>query len=109
MSTRAIQYFKTDITGFGLLGHIAEMVSDSPFGIRLISDTIPIMPEACDYARMGLVSAGAYKNREFCECKVDFAVSVDLLVQNILFDPQASGGLLICVERNSAKDLLAEL
>ena len=55
-----------DITGFGLLGHIAGMVSDFPFGIRLISDTIPIMPEACDYARMGLVSAGAYKNREFC-------------------------------------------
>jgi len=99
----------TDITGFGLLGHIAEMVSDSPFGIRLMSDTIPVMPEARDYAEMGLVPAGAYKNREFRECMVDFAPPVDRLVQDILFDPQTSGGLLICVERNSANDLLAEL
>jgi len=99
----------TDITGFGLLGHLAEMISDTPFGIKLMSKEIPIMPEAVDYAGMGLVPAGAYKNREFRECMVDFAPSVDRLVQDILFDPQTSGGLLIGVENDSAGDLLAEL
>ena len=99
----------TDITGFGLLGHLAEMISDTPFGIKLMSKEIPIMPEAVDYAGMGLVPAGAYKNREFRECMVDFAPSVDRLVQDILFDPQTSGGLLIGVENDRAGDLLAEL
>ncbi|MCJ7686913.1 MAG: selenide, water dikinase SelD, partial [Desulfobacteraceae bacterium] len=99
----------TDITGFGLLGHLAEMISDTPFGIRLMGQEIPIIPEAIDYAGMGLVPAGAYKNREFREGMVDFAPSVDRIVQDILFDPQTSGGLLIGVEKDSAGDLVAEL
>jgi selenide,water dikinase len=99
----------TDITGFGLLGHMAEMVSGTPLGIRLTSREIPILPEAVEYAGMGLVPAGAYKNREFRECMVDFAPSVDRLIQDILFDPQTSGGLLIGVERDRAGDLVAEL
>jgi selenide, water dikinase len=99
----------TDITGFGLLGHMAEMVCDMPFGIRLMSGQIPMLPEALEYAAMGLVPAGAYKNREFRECMVDFAPSVDRLVQDILFDPQTSGGLLIGVAPDRADDLVAEL
>ena len=99
----------TDITGFGLLGHIAEMVVDSGFGIKIQSDMIPIIRGALDYARMGLIPAGAYKNREFREKIVDISSSVDRTVQDILFDPQTSGGLLICVERESADDLLIRL
>jgi selenide,water dikinase len=99
----------TDITGFGLLGHMAEMVSDTLFGIRVMSREIPMLPEALEYAGIGLVPAGAYKNREFRECMVDFAPSVDRLIQDILFDPQTSGGLLIGVERDRAGDLVAEL
>ena len=99
----------TDITGFGLLGHIAEMVVDSEFGIEIWADNIPIVPEAIEYAGMGLVPAGAFKNREFRELMVDFAPSVDRLIQDILFDPQTSGGLLICVERESADDLVDSL
>lgn len=99
----------TDITGFGLLGHLAEMISDTPLGIRLMSQEIPIIPEAVDYAGMGLVPAGAYKNREFRECMVDFAPSVDRIVQDILFDPQTSGGLLIGVQKDNAGELVAEL
>jgi len=99
----------TDITGFGLLGHIAEMIVDSPLGIRLHSRSIPIIPKTLDYAGMGLVPAGAYKNREFRECMVDFSSSVDRILQDVLFDPQTSGGLLISVENESAEDLCAEL
>ena len=99
----------TDITGFGLLGHIAEMIIDTGFSIKLTSKTIPIIPETLEYAGMGLVPAGTYKNREFRECMVDFAPSVDRLVQDVLFDPQTSGGLLISVDRESADELLEKL
>jgi selenide, water dikinase len=99
----------TDITGFGLLGHLAEMVIDSPFGISLASKSVPMIPGTLEYAGMGLVPAGAYKNREFRECMVDFSPSVDRLVQDVLFDPQTSGGLLICVKNDRADDLLSEL
>lgn len=99
----------TDITGFGLLGHIAEMVIDCPFGIRLSSKSIPIIPGTLDYAGMGLVPAGTYNNREFRECMVEFASSVDRITQDVLFDAQTSGGLLICVDNDRADDLLQEL
>jgi selenide,water dikinase len=99
----------TDITGFGLLGHIAEMIIDTEFSVKLTSKTIPIIPETLEYAGMGLVPAGTYNNREFRECMVDFAPSVDRLVQDVLFDPQTSGGLLICVDRENAYELLEKL
>jgi len=99
----------TDITGFGLLGHMAEMVVDSEFSIKIQSDMIPIIKGALDYAAMGLIPAGAYKNREFREKIVDVSSSVDRSIQDILFDPQTSGGLLICVDDKSADDLLIRL
>ena len=99
----------TDITGFGLLGHIAEMVENSSFAIRLTSKNIPIIPETFDYAGMGLVPAGTYNNRAFRECMINFSPSVDRLLQDILFDPQTSGGLLICVDQDSAENLLVDL
>ncbi len=96
----------TDITGFGLIGHLAEMVAGSGSGIGIHTAMIPIIPEAIEYAAMGLVPAGAYKNREFRKDMVDMSPSVDRIVQDILFDPQTSGGLLICVEKESADDLV---
>ena len=99
----------TDITGFGFLGHLAEMVVDSGAGIRIQTNRVPILPQTLNYAGMGLVPAGAYKNREFFERHVDFAPRVDILIQDILFDPQTSGGLLICVEGDRADDLLQAL
>ncbi len=99
----------TDITGFGLIGHLAEMVCDSRYGIEIRTEKIPIIPEAIEYAGMGLVPAGAYRNREFRESMVDFAPSVDILIQDVLFDPQTSGGLLICVEKESADDMVKSL
>ena len=57
----------TDITGFGLIGHLAEMVAGSGFGMTIHASMLPVIPEAREYAAMGLVPAGAYKNREFRE------------------------------------------
>lgn len=99
----------TDITGFGLLGHMCEMVVDTDVGIKLQASLVPYFPEAMEYAQMGLVPAGTYKNREFREAFVDFAPSVDRFMQDILFDAQTSGGLLISVAREKANELLSEL
>jgi selenide,water dikinase len=99
----------TDITGFGFLGHLAEMVEDSGLGFEIKVQGVPILSEVLDFARMGLLPAGAYKNREFRQSFMDFAPSIDPLLQDVLFDPQTSGGLLICVDRTSANDLLAAL
>ena len=99
----------TDITGFGLLGHLAEMVVDSEFGVEIQANRVPLLPEALEYAAMGLVPAGLYKNREFRQAMVDISSSVDTFIQDILFDPQTSGGLLICVARESADDLVDRL
>jgi len=99
----------TDVTGFGLLGHLAEMVAGSGLGVHIQANRVPILKEALEYAAMGLIPAGMYKNRKFREYMVDFSTSVDILIQDVLFDPQTSGGLLICVAQDSSKDLLYRL
>jgi selenide, water dikinase len=99
----------TDITGFGLLGHLAEMVSGSGRGVRVDSAGVPLFPDALEYATMGLIPAGAYRNREYRESMIEFARSVDQALQDILFDPQTSGGLLISVAGSKAEELLEAL
>jgi selenide,water dikinase len=99
----------TDVTGFGLLGHLAEMVSGSGAGVRIFSDRVPVIPEALEFAAMGLIPAGAYKNREFREAIITFADSVGRTRQDVLFDPQTSGGLLICVSAGDAPEIIAAL
>jgi selenide,water dikinase len=99
----------TDITGFGFLGHLAEMVVGSGFGVRVTASRVLVFPETLNYAAMGLVPAGAYRNREFRLSMVDFASDVDRLLQDVLFDPQTSGGLLICVAPEKAEELLKDL
>lgn len=96
----------TDITGFGLLGHLAEMVVDSGRGIRLYCKDLPVYPEALEWASMGLVPAGTYNNRKFRGPLVDFAESVSQRMRDLLFDPQTSGGLCIAVAASEAEDLL---
>jgi selenide, water dikinase len=99
----------TDITGFGFLGHLAEMVSGSGCSVKIKACSVPVYPEALEYAAMGLVPAGAYRNRDFRLFMVDFASSVDRGLQDVLFDPQTSGGLLICVAPDKADELLKVL
>lgn len=99
----------TDITGFGLLGHLAEMVQGSGCGVRLDSKYVPVLPETINYACMGLIPAGAYRNREFYQPIINFDPSVDRVLQDILFDPQTSGGLLICTGRSDADPLMEDL
>jgi selenide,water dikinase len=87
----------TDVTGFGLLGHLAEMVCGSEMSARIFSDRVPMLAEALEFATMGLIPAGAYKNREFRESMIDFSQTVTRSRQDALVDPQTSGGLLISI------------
>ncbi len=61
----------TDITGFSFIGHALEMAIASQVGMVIQSKTIPIFPEAMEYAKMGLIPGGAYSNRQFFSCKVE--------------------------------------
>jgi selenide,water dikinase len=99
----------TDITGFGFLGHLAEMVVDSGCGVLVKSREIPHYSEALQWADMGLIPAGTYNNRNFRGAFVDFADSVSMAIQDLLFDPQTSGGLLIAVAAADAEPLVAAL
>jgi len=99
----------TDVTGFGLLGHLAEMVSGSGLGVRIFAGQVPVIPEALEFASMGLIPAGAYKNKEFREAMVVFEPGVDRARQDLLCDPQTSGGLLIGVNGTQAVDLVRAL
>jgi selenide,water dikinase len=99
----------TDITGFGLIGHLAEMVNGSSVGAAVDTRGLPILPEALDFAAMGLIPAGAYKNREFRAGMVRTAAKVERSVEDLLYDPQTSGGLLIAVDGGAAETLLADL
>jgi selenide,water dikinase len=99
----------TDITGFGLLGHLSEMVYGSSMSVRIFSDRVPMIPEALEFAAMGLLPAGAYKNKEFRESMIDFEQKVARSMQDVLFDPQTSGGLLISVGSDQADALVKAL
>jgi selenide,water dikinase len=99
----------TDVTGFGFLGHLAEMVAGSGWGVRIESDRLPILPETAIYANMGLIPAGSYRNREYRNAMIDFASSVEKALQDIFFDPQTSGGLLISVDGARSDEMLDAL
>jgi selenide, water dikinase len=99
----------TDITGFGFLGHLSEMVVGSGCGVRIDALGVPVFPETLEYAAMGLIPAGAYRNRDFRLFMVDFASTVDRTLRDVFFDPQTSGGLLISVAPQEAENLLRDL
>ena len=98
----------TDITGFGLLGHTFELSSASGVDVDLDSTEIPLLPDAADAASMGLVPAGAYSNREYLK-QVVMDSSVPVNLQDLFYDPQTSGGLLISLPAAQAQDLLQDL
>lgn len=98
----------TDITGFGLLGHAYEMAAGSGVAIKLQSSEIPLLPDAAEAASMGLVPGGAYANREYLKTVI-IASHVPVYIQDLCFDPQTSGGLLLSVPLSVAKALLQDL
>ena len=98
----------TDVTGFGLLGHSYEMAQGSDVELELEVDAIDLIPEALEFANMGLLPAGMYRNRAFAEAGVD-AGETALCRQDLLYDPQTAGGLLMAVDPADAEALYREL
>lgn len=99
----------TDVTGFALLGHSYEMAQGSGCTLHIQTADIPYHPEAFEFAEMGFIPAGAYRNREFAENGVYAPNSVSRAMLDILYDPQTSGGLLIAVSEQDGQKLLHEL
>jgi selenide, water dikinase len=99
----------TDITGFGLLGHVAEMITGCAVGVTLESAKVPVLAEAIEFASMGFVPVGAHKNREFRQNMVVAEVGFDPVLRDIFYDPQTSGGLLIGCGEDKVEALLRRL
>lgn len=99
----------TDVTGFGLIGHLYEMASASNVWIELHSGKLPFIAGTRDYASMGLIPAGAYTNRDYLKDKVDIAPGVDSTLADLLFSPETAGGLLIAVEAGREAILIQKL
>lgn len=97
----------TDITGFGLLAHLTEMAGGR-VSFKLEYEAIPYIEEAYQYAGEYLLTAAGQRNRNFMEGKFDVS-ETPFPIQELLFDPQTSGGLLICVAEEQAGDLLASI
>jgi selenide,water dikinase len=99
----------TDVTGFGLLGHAMEMARGSGVGLIFEAAALPLIERAPEYASLGLIPRGAHANRCFIGDDVSFEAGVPLAIQDIMFDPQTSGGLLIAVPEVRLQTLMDKL
>jgi len=99
----------TDITGFGLIGHLTEMVKASNIKIVLNTSEIPVFEGVIDYAQMGLIPEGCYANRDNYSNMVINKHNIEQTMEDLIYDPQTSGGLLFSVPGKYAADFLIDL
>jgi selenide, water dikinase len=101
----------TDITGFGLAGHLLEMIeqTDEDLGIELDSSSLPLFPRVEEFARMGLIPPGDRRNRDFEGERVEFSGDVPEWKQWVFFDAQTSGGLVLAMPPSQVETALGRL
>ena len=99
----------TDITGFGLAGHAVEMADGPACGLRLRYSKLPLIPNVTEYAAMGLVPEGTYRNKEGRLRFIQNPEAISSIALDVLFDPQTSGGLLAALPLSMAEEALAAL
>ncbi len=92
----------TDITGFGLIGHLREIVLASNVSAKISAGAVPLLEGALDCVRSGHVPGGLKNNRDFAECMIEYDMAVPEDVRTILYDPQTAGGLLISTPDGNA-------
>jgi len=92
----------TDITGFGLLGHAREMAVASGMSFEIEVKSLRFLPGALEYAKAGAIPRGLENNREFVSCSVEIACDIPRELEDLLYDPQTSGGLLISLSETEA-------
>ena len=98
----------TDVTGFGMLGHLYEMAQGSDVQITLDVEAMDLIPEALELARMGILPEGMYRNRSFAQEAVDPGTT-ELAKQDLLYDPQTAGGLVMACDPADADSLYEAL
>ena len=94
----------TDVTGFGLLGHAREMALASGVTLEIEAACVAFLPGALKYARAGAIPGGLHNNREFAGGCVGMAAGIAREVEDLLYDPQTSGGLLISMPEGDAAE-----
>ena len=99
----------TDVTGFALMGHTYEMANGSDVTIRIDSKNVPFHPEAEELSDMGFIPAGAYRNRDYVGHDYKVLGELPRWKEDIFFDPQTSGGLLVAIPEKEAEKCLEEL
>lgn len=96
----------TDVTGFGLMGHLYEMAAASNVEVEVYTDRMQFITGTLEYAAMGLIPAGAYSNRDYLKDKVEYEAGDANIDLDLLFSPETAGGLLIAVEEEKILRLL---
>ena len=99
----------TDVTGFGLLGHAGELAKLSGVALVLRAGAVPVLPGALEYARRGFLTGGGGRNRQALAEAVRVDPDVPAEVEDLLYDPQTSGGLLMAVPKGRASWLESRL
>jgi selenide,water dikinase len=99
----------TDITGFGLMGHLSEMVAQSGVTVEIYVDQVPFFDGVLDFVREDLISGAIERNREYAAQFVEVGEGVSEEVEIALYDPQTSGGFLIAVKKGHAEMLVTKL
>jgi len=96
----------TDVTGFGLAGHLVEMARAGKCRMRIHAKTVPVLEGALEAASEGLIPGGAYSNRKFFGTWISLDDTVPTATADLIFDPQTSGGLILGVPADRAAELL---
>lgn len=99
----------TDITGFGLLGHLRKMAEGSGVSIEIDTQALPLLPQVFDLLEQGCIPGAAFRNLDFVKDTLTQEPSVSLSLKMAACDAQTSGGLLMAVDSDKAEALLSEL
>lgn len=99
----------TDVTGFGLAGHILEMQEGNDFSVILNSAGLPLLAGTLENAAMGLIPGGLYRNKKYVGDRYVISDNVSREVADVIFDPQTSGGLLISLPHGEALEMVQEM
>lgn len=99
----------TDITGFGLFGHLCEIAEASKVALEIDLSALPTLPTVLEYAEMGIIPEGAYTNRKYYSQWLDSSLEPLSSMEMVGYDPQTSGGLLIAMDFDAARQLLVDL
>lgn len=99
----------TDVTGFSLMGHLAEMALSSGVDVEVVWDDIPLLPGVLEYAAAGILPGAIERNKESCGERIIAAEALPQEMADICYDAQTSGGLLVAIEENDAEGFVKAL